>query len=160
MEVLLIKSSEITAFTPMGGNVDIDKYTPCIYDVQMMVIEPLLTSELYEKIKTDFAADSLTGLYATLYNDYLKPILRHQTFAEYVEIGSYVVGNGGTYKNVPDNAEVVSKSEVQYLAQTQRSKAQFYIERAKTWLKKNNLPEYGNSCCDKSTIKVTSGWHL
>lgn len=159
MEILLIRPSEITAFTPLGGNVDIDKYTPCIYDVQIMVIEPLLGADLYEKIKTDFASDSLDGLYDVLYNDYLKPILRHQTFAEYAEIGSYVVDNGGIFKHSPTDSEVVSKSEAQYLAQTQRSKSQHYIERAKKWLKENDLPEY-KMCCDKNKVKVTSGWHL
>lgn len=159
MEILLIRTSEITSFTPMGGNVDIDKYVPCIYDVQIMVIEPLLGCDLYEKIRTDFAASTLADKYLELYDIYLKPILRHQTFAEYVEIGSYVVDNGGTYKHVPANSEAVSKSEVQYLAQTQRTKAQFYIERAKKWLRTANLPEY-NTCCDKNTVKVSSGWHL
>ena len=158
MEILLIRPSEITEFTPLGGNVDVDKYKPCIYDVQITVIEPLLGTTLYEKIKTDFDTDALEGLYETLYNDYLKPILRHQVFAEYVEIGAYTVANGGIYKHQPANSEVVSKSEVQYLAQTQRTKAQLYIDRAEKWLCKNNLPEY-SACCSKN-IKVSSGWHL
>lgn len=158
MEILLIRPSEITEFTPLGGNIDIDKYLPCIYDVQITVIEPLLSTELYEKIKTDFNDDELTGLYETLYTDYLKPILRHQVFAEYAEIASYMVTNGGIFKHQPTDSQIVEKSEVQYLAQTHRSKAQLYIERARKWLCENKLPEY--NVCDTVNVKVTSGWHL
>jgi len=158
MEILLIRPSEITEFTPLGGNVDIDKYKPCIYDVQITVIEPLLGTELYEKIKTDFNDDALAGLYLTLYNNYLKPILRHQVFAEYSEIASYMVDNGGIFKHQPTDSVVVEKSEVQYLAQTQRTKAQLYIERARKWLCENPLDEYNR--CDTTNVKVTSGWHL
>lgn len=142
----------------MGGNVDIDKYKPCIFDVQVTVIEPLLGNELYEKIKTDFDSDELAGLYLELYDSYLKPILRHQVFAEYVEIGAYTVANGGIFKHQPDNSEVVSKSEVQYLAQTQRTKAQMYVERAKKWLCENNIPEY--SRCEQGKTRLSGGWHL
>lgn len=159
MEILLIKPSEIAEFTPLGGNVDTDKYLPCVYDVQIMVIEPLLGVDLYEKIKADFEADELAGNYLILYTNYLKPILRHQCFAEYVEIASYVVANGGVFKHQPANSQVVEKSEVQYLAQTHRTKTQVYIERAEKWLCTANLPEY-NSYCNKNSVKVSSGWHL
>lgn len=158
MEILLIRPSEITEFTPLGGNVDIDKFKPCIFDVQVMVIEPLLGTELYEKIRTDFEADSLSGLYLELYNSYLKPILKHQVFAEYSEIASYMVNNGGIFKHQPTDSVVVEKNEIQYLAQTQRTKAQTYIERCKRWLCENSLPEY--NVCNTINIKTSSGWHL
>jgi hypothetical protein len=156
MEVLLVRTSEITAFTPMGGNVDIDRYKPCILNVQNMVIEPILGKYLYAKIKTDFVNDDLAGDYLNLYESYLKPIIRHQAFAEYAEIGSYVVGNGGIFKFSQENTEVVSKDEAQYLAGTERSKAQFYIKRCEDWLKETNLPEYKRT----SEKKVSTGWFL
>lgn len=158
METLLIKPEDITQFTPMGGNVDIDKYTPVIYDVQVLVIEPLLGEELYKKIKEDFKNDDLSGKYLELYDNHLKPILRHQVFAEYVEIGSFSVANAGIFKHQPDNSEVVSKSEVQYLASTQRTKAQTYIDRAEKWLRKSGLPEYKG--CGNGDVKVSVGWYL
>lgn len=161
METLLIRPSEITEFTPLGGNVDTDKYLPCVYDVQIMVIQPLLGDDLYTKIVTDFANDDLTGEYETLYTVYLKPILRHQVFAEYIEIGSYTVGNAGIYKHAPADSEVVSKSEVQYFAQTHRTKSQTYIDRAKRWLRKSSIEEYKDRDCNSKGINQTSsGWHL
>lgn len=159
MTTLLIRPSEITQFTPMGGNVDIDKYTPCIFDVQVMVIEPLLGKKLYDKILSEFEANTLTGKYLELYDDYLKPILRHQVFAEYVEIGSYTVANAGIFKHQPENSEVVSKGEVQFLAQTARTKAQTYIERAERWLRGSGISEYSGNC-GGGDVKVSMGWLL
>lgn len=159
MEILLIRPSEITQFTPLGGNVDLDNYVPCILYVQVSVIEPLLGTDLYEKIRTDFEADALTGLYLELYDNYLKPILRHQVFAEYSETAQYMVANGGIFKHQPTDSVVVDKSEVQYLAQTHRTRAQTYIERLKKWLCKNSIPEYLTSC-HNTDVKVSSGWFL
>jgi hypothetical protein len=158
MEILLIRPSEITAYTPMGGNVDVDKYIPCILDVQVTVLEPLLGKRLYEKIKQHFADENLQGDYEVLFTSYVKPILRHQVFAEYVEIGGYTVANGGIFKHVPDNTEPATRADVQYLAQTQRAKAQMYIERAEKWLRENPLPEYRGNC--NNNIKVSGGWFL
>jgi len=156
METLLIRPSEITAFTPLGGNVDIDKYKPCVLNVQNMVIEPLLGLELFNKIKTDFEDETLAGDYLILYESYLKPILRHQVFAEYAEIASYQVTNGGVFKFSQENTETVSKEEAQYLASNERNKAQFYITRCESWLCDNNLPEYKRT----NKIKTSTGWFL
>lgn len=161
MATLLIRPSEITEFTPMGGNVDEDKYLPCVFDVQVTVIEPLLGEALFDKVLEDFADNSLTGLYLELYNTYLTPILRHQVFAEYIEIGAYMVTNAGIFKNQPDNAVVAEKSEIQYFAQTHRSKAQLYIDRCKKWLKTSGIPEYKNdNCGGNNNVKVTGGWWI
>jgi hypothetical protein len=162
--VLLIKSSEITKNTPMGGNVDPDKYIYCVKDAQVSILEPLLGTKLFDKILADFASDSLTGIYATLVNEYLKPILIHSAFADYVVIGAYNVANGGIYKHNPQNSETVSKSEIDYLAEKQRGKAQVYIERAERYLCANDFPEYktqDNSYDIKSQdINYLGGWKL
>lgn len=163
MITLLIRPSEISEFTPLGGNIDVDKIKPVIFDVQVTVIEPLLGTPLYNKIVLDFQNNTLLGDYLQLYDDYLKPILRHQIFAEYVEIGSYSVDNGGIFKHQPADSQIVDKSEVQYLAQTQRTKAQMYIERAQRYLCSKNIPEFRewNTLNNKvSNISLSGGWHF
>lgn len=160
MEVLFIKPSEIAQYTPLSGNVDEDKYKFCIYDVQVTVIEPMLGSKLYTKMKADFEAGSLTGKYKDLLENHLRPIMRHQVFAEYVEVASYNVSNGGIFKHQPANSEVVGKTEVQYMAQTARSKAQTFIERAERWLSGSGIKEYSERGCGSKNIQVTGGWHL
>lgn len=155
MEQLLIQPSEITENTPLGGNVDIDKYLPLIVDVQLLVIEPLIGTVLYELLKTETANDNLTADNLVIVNDYLKPILRHQVCAEYIEQGAYTIANGGVFRHQPKDSTVLDKAELIYFAGIQRSKAQTYIDRY--------LRKFGTIDCDKNNgkiNKVTGGWYL
>jgi len=158
MEILLTSIAEVTKYTPIGGNVDVDKSKPVILYVQFSVIQPLLGTELYEKIRTDFYDETLTGDYQILYDNYIKWIMIYQVFAEFAETSQYIVDNGGIFKHQPTDSVIVDKSEVQYLAQTFRTKSQTYIERTKDWLCENPLNEYNR--CDTTNVKVTSGWHI
>jgi hypothetical protein len=144
MAIYLINSEEIRLNTPMGGNVDSDKFINFIDDVQVMVLENVLGTKLYEKILTDFDNDTLTGLYALMTTKYIKPVLWHSVFAEYVKIGSIIVGNGGMYKHVAENAEVATMEDISYIAKNAQSKADTYIQRLSNFLldKDSEIPEY------------------
>ena len=88
-EILFIKPEEITKTSILGGNVDIDKYLFCINSAQITVLEPLLGSELYNKIVNDIENNNLTGVYLTLFDSYIKPITKNESLAQYIEISSY-----------------------------------------------------------------------
>jgi hypothetical protein len=143
-EVLLISPLEITRGTPLGGNVDTDKYIYLVKDAQIMHIEPILGTKLYEKLKTDFAANTLTGVYLQLVDDYIKPILVHMSCAEFVSIAPYRVQNGGMYKHLPSDAESMSLDEIHSLTKNQKAKADVYIDRLNRFLcdQNSNIPEY------------------
>lgn len=164
MAVLLIKSSEISKNTPLGGNVDVDRYIYCIKDTQRMVIEPLLGTKLYDKVIADFEGNTLTGIYKTLVEEYVKPILIHSSFADYVVIGAYNVTNAGIYKHLPQDSEAVSKTEVDYLAEKQKQKAQVFIERCERYLCSEDFPEYNtqDNTYDVRAQKMnyTGGWRV
>lgn len=162
-ELLFIEPSEMTSTTILGGNVDIDKYIFCIANVQLTIIEPLLGTELYDKIVADKTNDALAGLYLELYTDFIKPITKNMALSEYIEIASYMVNNGGIYKHTGDNIEVVDKQEVQFLAGKNKNFAQMYIERFNKWICKNNLPEYKTYQDEVNAIKgldVAVGWYF
>lgn len=161
-ELLFIQPSEITKTTILGGNVDIDKYQFCIVNAQISVIEPLLGSELYDKIISDIEGETLTGLYATLYNEFIKPITKNEALADYIEMASYTLDNGGLFKHQPDNAEIVDKEEAQFLAGKYHNLAQMYVQRFNKWICKNKLTEYKYSQDEVNAqkIKVTSGWYF
>lgn len=160
MELLFIQPKEIITTTIMGGNVDVDKYQFCIADTQISVIEPLLGSELYDYIITNFT--TLSGDYLTLYTDYIKPITKNEATGKYIEISSYALNNGGLFKHQPDNAEVVDKDEAQFLANKYHALAQMYVQRFNKWICKNPLTEYKTyqDEVNAQSIKVTSGWFL
>ena len=164
-ELLLIKPQEIAETTIMGGDVDIDKYTYTIFETQIKTLEPLLGSELYEKIKTDFEAVTLSGLYLTLYTDYIKPILKYKTVSSYISISNFMLTNGGLQKHTADNKELPTTGEVETLSNSYDSTAQMYIERFDKWICLNgsNIPEYKTSQDDVNAeydLKITGGWYL
>jgi len=115
-EFLFIQPSEITETTILGGNVDIDKYLFSIANVQISVIEPLLGTELYDVILDGAENNTLTGDYLELYTKFVKPITKHQALAEYIEISSFMIANGGAFKHSPENAEVMDKDEIMLLS--------------------------------------------
>lgn len=162
-EFLFITPQEMASTTILGGNVDIDKYLFCIANVQLTTIEPLLGTELYDKILEEAEADTLAGLYLTLYNDYVKPITKNEATAQYIEIASYMLTNGGLFKHTGENIEVVDKQEAQFLAQKYSGLAQMYVKRFEKWICKNPLTEYKTYQDDVNAdrnIRLTAGWKL
>lgn len=158
--ILFVKPAEMSATTILGGNVDPDKYEPCMELVQDTVIEPLLGTELYDKIKADYESASLTGKYLTLFDDYVKPITKYETVAEFVEISNFMVDNGGTFKHSAEDREATTKDETYNLSGKYHSYSQTYIDRFKKWICKNNLPEYKRyqDEVNAQEVQARGGW--
>ena len=162
-ELLFTSPSELAETTILGANVDIDKYTFTILSVQLSVIEPLLGTELYDYIVDGVTNDTLAGDYLTLYTDFVKPITKNESIAEYIEVASYILDNGGLYKHASENAEIVSKDEANYLSSKYHNVAQMYVIRFKKWICKNPLPEYKHYQDEvnaKRNVSVNSGWYF
>lgn len=140
--VLLITPQQVISKTPLSGNIDYDKIVPCIEDAQVTDLEPLLGQVLYDKICTDFENDDLTGNYETLYNNFIIDFLIRASAKNLLLVLAYQMANGGVYKHTAENAESVSKSEVDYLMVQQRSKQEVYGTRMQKWLIYNRVPEY------------------
>lgn len=156
-DLAFITPYEMTKDTILSGNTDTDKYHFCILQAQITTIEPLLGSELYDKITADIEGSTLTGLYLELYTDFIKPITKNEALAQYIEIASYLVDNGGIYKRSGENVEVVDKDEVQYLSGKYKSLAQMYVGRFEKWICKNPLAEYKDAL---KNINLNVGWKL
>jgi len=166
MATYLITSEEIRLNTPMGGNVDSDKFINFITDVQVMILEPVLGTKLYDKIITDFNANSLADVYLQMFDDYIKPVIWHSVFAEYVKIGSIIVGNGGMYRHVAQDAEIARLDDINYIAKNAQSKADTYIDRLIRFLCDQDIEEYTRNQDNDydidpvDALQTISGWHL
>lgn len=143
--VLLLKVSDLTKNTILGGNIDPQKYVHVIKEAQIFILEPLLGTKLYDKILSDFEDESITGNYQTLLDDYIKPILIYSVAAEFILTHAYNISNGGIFKNSPENSESVSKREVDFLVQEQKSKVDAYVQRTLKFLRNSDVPEYTHS---------------
>lgn len=161
-EFLMITPEEITTTTILGGSVDVDKYLFTIASTQISVIEPLLGSELYDKVKTEAEADTLAGDYLTLYNEFVKPIVKNQSLAEYVEISSYIISNGGAFKHTAENSEIMDKDDIMLLSQKYSAIADMYVLRFNKWICKNILPEYKTyqDEVNAQNIQLKAGWYF
>ena len=161
-ELLFISPQELVEGTIIGGNVDVDRYKSVVLETQLRVIEPLLGSLLYDKIIADLEANSITGLYKTLFEDYVKPITKNESCASFISISPYTLKNGGLYKNAPRDVEVVNQKEVESLAITYSSTAQQFVNRFNKWIKLNPLTEYQThqDDVDAISINVNNGWRF
>lgn len=158
--ILLITPQQVIAKTPFNGNIDYDKLVPCIEDAQVTDLEPLLGQILFDKILDDFEAQTLTGLYLELYNKFIVDYLIRAAAKNYFLIGAYQIANGGIYKHSAENAETISKEEVDYMMVQQRSKMEVYGTRMKRWLSYNSITEYlrHSDIVNAKSINVSSWW--
>ena len=164
----LITSNEIKKNTSMGGNVDADKYIHLLNDVEVLILEPSLGTALYDKIVTDFnegGTNNLTGDYLEMFNKYIKPVLWYSVYAQYLRDGIILSQNTGIYENAPDNKSGAELGNIQYVAKSNQSKADVYLERLETYLVDKNITEYvttqpNNYDIDPREVNTISGWWL
>jgi len=161
----LITTQEIKNNTSMGGNVDADKYMHLLYDVQVLILEPTLGTALYDRIVADYSADTLSGDYLEMYENYIKPVLWHTVYAQYLRDGIVLAQNTGIYENAPENGTPASLENIQYIAKNAQSKADVYLERLERYLCDKNIPEYDNAQAenydlDPRNVSGASGWYL
>lgn len=162
---LFIKRQDLVRNSILDGNVDTDKFIQFIKIAQQIHIRNYLGTDLYNKISNDIIADSLTGDYLTLVNTYIQPMLIHFAMVDYLPFAAYQVKNGGIFKHTSENAETVSKSEVDYLVNKEREFAEYYTRRFIDYMTHNqtSFPEYNtNSNEDVYPDKdsLFNGWVL
>ena len=161
----LLTAQEIKSNTSMGGNVDPDKFMHLLYDVQVLILEPQLGTALYNKIVADFDANTLAGDYLEMFTNYVKPVLWHSVYAQYLRDGIVLSMNTGIYENSPENGSPADLENIKYIAKSAQSKADVYLERLERYLCDKNLPEYDNSQVndydiDPQDVNTGSGWYL
>lgn len=189
-DLIFITPKEMVQTTIIGGNVDTNKYTMCILNTQIRIIEPLLGSELYDKLITDLTPSeyllqdgnenvinngeniiistlytaNLVEPYRTLFFDYVKPITKYEAVADYIAISPYTLTNGGLYKNSAENTEVVTKKEADSLSERYSAIAQTYVDRFDKFieLNKDNIPEYktDQEKVNARDVNVNNGWYF
>lgn len=161
-ELLFITPNEMSKTTIIGGNLDVDKYTMCILNTQIRVIEPLLGSLLYDKLKADLISNTLTGLYLFMFNEFVKPITKFESCADYVSISPYTLDNSGLYKKSPNGVVVVEQNEVEGISKRYSTLASSYVIKFAKWIELNPLTEYKlkQDEVNAQEIDLNNGWRF
>ena len=146
--VLFITRTDLVKNSIIDGNVDNDKYIQFIKVAQEIEIQNYLGTKLYDKIAIDInSVPGLAGNYLTLVNEYVQPMLIWYAQAEYMPCAAYQIKNGGVFKHTSENAETVSKTEVDFLVQKARNTAEYYTNRFLDYMGANSnlFPEYSQN---------------
>ena len=146
--VLFITRTDLVKNSIIDGNVDTDKYIQFIKVAQEIEIQNYLGTKLYDKIASDInSVPGLAGNYLTLVNEYVQPMLIWYAQAEYIPYAAYQIKNGGVFKHTSENAETVSKTEVDFLVQKARNTAEYYTNRFLDYMGENSnlFPEYSQN---------------
>jgi hypothetical protein len=164
-QALFVSRDEIVKFTALNGNIDVDSYIQWVKIAQDIHIQNYLGTKLFNKINDDIVAGTLAGNYLSLTNVYVKPMLIHWSMVEYLPFAAYTIANKGVYKHNSENSDTVSKEEVDFLVEKERSIAENYTRRFIDYMSFNNslFPEYNtNSNADVYPDKESQfgGWIL
>jgi hypothetical protein len=163
---LFIKRSDLVNNTAMSGNVDTDKFIQFIKIAQDIHIQNYLGTDLYNKISNDIIANTLSGDYLNLVNDYIQPMIIHFAMTEYLPFAAYTIANGGVYKKGAENSSTVEKSEVDFLISKERDYAEYYTQRFIDYMSFNaasKFPEYytnNNEDVYPDKDALFNGWML
>jgi hypothetical protein len=142
---LFIKTTDIIKKTSMSGSVDSNKFLQFVELAQEIDLQPLLGTDLYDKIGNDIVGGVLTGDYKILVDEYIKPLLIQLGMVKYLPFAAYAIGNGGIYKHLPSDSDIVPKEEIDYLIQQHRDFASHYSDRLVEHLcyhARTKYPEY------------------
>jgi hypothetical protein len=162
---LFISRTDLVKNSILDGNVDTDKFIQFIKIAQQIDIQNYLGTDLYNKISADIIANNLSGNYLSLVNDYIQPMLIHYAMMQYLPFAAYQIKNGGISKHTSENAESVSKDEVDYLVNKERNFAEYYTRRFIDYISfhEEDFPEYNsntNEDISPDTNDLFNGWVL
>lgn len=133
----MIDLDYIKQTTIINDNVDDDLLKHSIVEVQDIYIKPILGTRLYDKLISDIDAQSVTGVYQTLINDYISKAIRQWIIHEVTIDLNYKYTNKAISKQSSDNSESIDTSDVIYLRNQRRNKAEFYSNRITEYLCEN-----------------------
>jgi hypothetical protein len=113
-EVLFLSEDFFKSKTVVDDNVGAKTLKAIIARSQDFYIEPLLGTDLYEKLKTDIAASTITGNYLTLLTDWVVPTLILYVESEVVYQNHYRLRNKGTQVKNSENSSPASLDELKF----------------------------------------------
>lgn len=164
-KAIFISREDLVRFTPISGNLDFDRVIQYVEIAQDIHIHELLGSRLYEKLQADVLGSALSGNYLILVNTYIKPVLSHYSFLEFLPFSQFVIGAKGVFKHTSEAANNIEKSDLNMMAEATRDTAQHYAKRLVEYIRANPniFPEYYTNTNDdiRPNKKVDfGGWQL
>lgn len=159
--VLLISVEILKERTDIHGNIDPKLIYPHIKYVQDAFIKPILGSALFDKLQTLIENSTISSAgnsdYKLLIDEYLIDTLIWYVKSELQVDVSYQTWNKGVVRKQGENTDLPSMSELIDLANRYKSKAEYYGNRMKLFVKDQSsrllkYPEYINPGSSVDTV--------
>ena len=167
--VLLINTDDILFYTNASPNVDSYKINPHILNAQILYIEPILGTDLYDKlldlVDTNDITETEYADYSTLLSNYIAPSLVFHTMELYLPLNAFQIADGGVSQFNPSNASYSPLDEIDKISKKYQIIGTKYDSKLNKYLCENSdlFPEYtsneGLIKKTKSTMR-SSGWNL
>ena len=157
MPQLIIKPNDIPRLTALNGNIDLDKITPYVLQAQTNDIKRILRKDLYDKIVSDYVNKSFSGVYKTMYDDYIILVLAYYSASYFISFGSYQIVNNGIMKMASEGGTAVEMKDVQFLSEKYKALAIGFESELYDYLQTINIPEYDKNVGQK--LKNKSNWY-
>lgn len=162
---LMIQPGDVIALTSFDGNIDIDNLKPMIFIAQTTHLKGFLGTKLYDKIYADYSADYvdgvftpnvLTGIYLTLYEDYIKDFLSYYTSSLFVDFGGYKVSENGLHKIAGEGMTSLDASETEKLSLAYTKLVSNVEANFKEFVSDKDIPELQGEIIN---IQTDFPWH-
>jgi len=145
--ITFLTIAEVKENSPIQINIDEPIIFTSIIKAQNIELQPILGSNLFDKLLTDIDNDSLGSPYLELIRDYIKPVVREYTLVRALPFVYYNINRKGINTFSDEYQESVDETELNRLQNIFKSDAEFYAERLKDYLIYNSttFPEYQNN---------------
>jgi hypothetical protein len=134
--IYFVTETFLKAKTPITQNVDVNEITPFIETNADMRIQPILGTFFYDDLLTKYNAQTLSADETTLVSK-IQPCIAWYSAADAVFTLTYQLKNKGLQKQSGDFSESVTREEVSDGIEYYESRAAFYEQRLRVYLKEN-----------------------
>lgn len=151
--VLFVTEDYLKQYSPINGNVDMELMTPYLLSIEDMQIQPIIGTGLFEELKTQVVANTVTALNVTLL-DLIRKCMVWYFMAEAPLALTFRYMDKGVMKKSSENSEPISTEDINYLMDINKNKAEWYAERIRLYLCENSTsyPLFSNAGNGADTI--------
>jgi len=132
---LIISEEKLREFTDINDNLDSKLLMNAVREAQDIYLQRLTGTSLYERILADIDANTLTGEYKKLVDDFVQPFLIYASYWESLDaIYTRPRNNGLLQPTGGENSEKADATQYDRKRQAVNNKMQYYSDRLTNYL--------------------------
>lgn len=153
-KALFISEQTLLENSIINENVSYTQIRPTLIKVQEMRIQPIIGSPLYNEIKAQIIAQSVSVLNTTLLEDYIQPALVQWLQFELPMVLAFKYMNKGMDRRTSTESTAMNVDEITRLMDRTKSDAEWYSERVTRYLveNRNDYPLFNSPTVAIDTI--------